>query len=1188
MTRYTLKTTLSLLVAFQALACLGATDVTAPAEAQANRGVLNRALLGPGHKTNSEGDRESLRLAIEDLISVHGSGYPGGKKFLARLEKIEDEKSSEFLALKKEALLANPLLEFDKVLMVRSPKGSRYAANWTTRSSCMPMNRPMTERELEGVLWNCRDAEIEGMVKTRNELRKTIGNQTQKLKKSSKYWRTELKTDPVAVKATAELEALLKKLHEAGLQKPAYKTAYEEMQNGKVFPNYEDELVVMSIKTGEMKTVYKPEPGKFVGDLDLHFNADRILFASHVNPGELKEVPNTQEGKGYAVFEMKIDPVSGMMTSEPRRVTPDMGWDVDNFDACYLPDDRIVFASTATYEGVPCVGGRDSVANLFIANMDGTNVRRLTFDQDASWHPCVMDDGRVMYSRWEYTDSSHYFSRILMTMNPDGTDQKSYYGSNSYWPSTMFWARQTPGSPTKFIAVISGHHGTGKGGALGLFDVSKGRHEADGAVQLITARGKEVNPIVLDQLASAYEPHFYTPYPLNDKYFLVMINNSIYLADVFDNLLCLAKGGKEGGYHDPVPLKKRKVPPLIPDRINLDSKQATVVISDIYSGPGLAGVPRGTVKALRIYRYEYGPRSKGGHSIMGVEAGWDAKQILGTAPVEEDGSCSFYVPANTPFAMQPLDENGNALQLMRSWTVAMPGEFLSCVGCHESRDMAPPNKPAAALLRAPSSLTPFYGPTRGFSFANEVQPVLKKHCISCHDGSRDLDANGRDKKGRYTVPNRILGTGEYAGKTFAEAGVPNFSNARSAYMSLHPYVRRNGPEGDYHLLTPLEFHADTSELFQMLEKGHHGVQLDRAAYDRLVAWADLNAPFIGTWTEAKVNPDILNRRIELRELYAFNDYNPEVVPEVEYVPGGGLMPLPPAPGEQVDPQPTQVQKMAEKIDKIDLGDGMVMEFSRMPAGRFSMGSNNETTVEQPVTHVEIDKPFYMQTTEVTLEQYRAFDPDYLNGVYDEHMKDQTDRGYYMNDMKFPVIRVSWENATEFCKWLSEKTGKKVSLPTEAQWEWACRAGTSSDLSYGDVNADFSKHANLADSMVWQMASRGGDRPLYENPPPHVDYELKDPRFNDGVLHLARVGSYLPNAWGLYDMHGNAAEWTRSDYKPYPYNDHDGRNAGSLTTDKTVRGGSWHDRPFRSTSSFRLGFPAWQRVYHVGFRVVIEQ
>jgi len=275
---------------------------------------------------------------------------------------------------------------------------------------------------------------------------------------------------------------------------------------------------------------------------------------------------------------------------------------------------------------------------------------------------------------------------------------------------------------------------------------------------------------------------------------------------VFDNMLCLKKSDGQGGYFEPMPLIKTKRPPQMPDRINLASKEATVLINDIYGGPGLAGVPRGTDKSLRVYRYEYGPRHKGGHYSMGMEAGWDAKQILGTVPVEQDGSASFKVPANTPFAVQPLDQEGKALQLMRSWTVAMPGEHLSCVGCHESQNMPPLARPAIATVREPSEIQPFYGPERGFGFARDVQPVLDKYCVACHDGKNDLTPDGRDKAGRYQVADRIIGTGLNTGKKFAECGIPDFSDPRSAHQLLHPYVRRNGPEGDYHLLTPLEFH----------------------------------------------------------------------------------------------------------------------------------------------------------------------------------------------------------------------------------------------------------------------------------------------------------------------------------------------------------------------------------------------
>ena len=207
-----------------------------------------------------------------------------------------------------------------------------------------------------------------------------------------------------------------------------------------------------------------------------------------------------------------------------------------------------------------------------------------------------------------------------------------------------------------FISTITGHHSNPKGGALCLFDVAKGRYEADGAVQLITGRGKPVEPLVLDNLAAAYSPMFYHPYPLSDKYFLAMTGNSIYLVDVFDNMLCLKKVDGKAGYFEPIPLRTTNRPPRMPDRIDLGSKDATVLINDIYEGPGLDGVPRGTVKSLRLYRYEFGPRHKGGHYSMGMEAGWDAKQILGTVPVDEDGSASFKVPANTPFSMQPLDQ----------------------------------------------------------------------------------------------------------------------------------------------------------------------------------------------------------------------------------------------------------------------------------------------------------------------------------------------------------------------------------------------------------------------------------------------------------------------------------------------------------------------------------------------------
>ncbi|MCF7958172.1 MAG: SUMF1/EgtB/PvdO family nonheme iron enzyme [Phycisphaerae bacterium] len=1042
--------------------------------AEDNGGIHNGPLYHPQLKSSSLGDKTTLRLAIEDLTKTFGPRYPKGRDFLKRLDGIgSHENNAAFDALKKEALLANPLIDFDQLLLIKRIKQTGLVQNWQGNSS--------------------------------------MGDK-----------------------------------------------------------NCENELMTLSLKDGRQETIYKPQTPRYVGDFDLHFDAGKILFSS------------LTDQNNWGVYEVQIDG-SGF-----REVSPDMGKDVDNYDPIYLPNGKILFNSSSSYAGVPCVGGSDFVANLHIMNNDGTGVRRLCFEQDNNWYPVMMGNGRVMFTRWEYTDSAHYFSRVLMHMNPDGTDQRAFYGSNSYWPNSLFYARPIPGSSSKFIGIVSGHHGVAREGAMVLFDTNVGNHEADGAVQVMTARGKKVEPLVLDRLASAYAPHFLHPYPLSEKYFFGAIKQNrwnICLVDVFDNVLVLTSE-KDTHFFEPVPLRKTVTPPVIPDRVNLADKESTVLLTDIYSGPGLAGVPRGSVKSLRIYRYEYSPRKKGGHYAMGMESGWDARNILGTVPVESDGSAMFKIPANAPVSLQPLDAEGKALQLMRSWLVGMPGETLSCVGCHESSKTAPASAITIASRQVPNDIRPWYGPARGFSYQREIQPVVDKYCVGCHDG--------QPAKGRYAVNDRRIGTGPLTGEPFKDKGIPDFSLPQLSHRAIHPYVRRNGPEGDYHLLTPLEFHADTSELVQMLEKGHHNVKLDKEAWDRLITWIDLMAPYNGTWTEVGADKAILKRRLELQRRYANIDYNPEIIHNPYEKSDEIIMPqkltTPPAnvslEGWPFDADAAREKQGTTRSTEIRLSDEITMKFVRIPQGKFVMGSLDETPVEQPLTPVKIASDFWMGTTEVTLEQYRQFDPSYLNGVYDMHYKDQVKRGYYMNHLKFPVIRVPWTRAMAFCAWLSEKTGKQVTLPSEAQWEWACRAGTGTPLSYGGLDSDFGEFGNLADITVKEMAVSGVNPTPIKNPNTNMDFELKDPRFNDGVLHLDVAGSYKPNAWGLYDMHGNVAEWTRSDYKPYPYNDNDGRN-GNTDNKKVVRGGSWHDRPFRATSSYRLGYPTWQKVYHTGFRVIIE-
>jgi len=272
---------------------------------------------------------------------------------------------------------------------------------------------------------------------------------------------------------------------------------------------------------------------------------------------------------------------------------------------------------------------------------------------------------------------------------------------------------------------------------------------------------------------------------------------------------------------------------------------------------------------------------------------------------------------------------------------------------------------------------------------------------------------------------------------------------------------------------------------------------------------------------------------------------------------------------------------------IELGSGVKLALVLVPAGEFVMGDPSGDADERPLARVRIERPFWIGRTEITNRQYNVYDPAHDSRYIDQHWKDHTTPGYPANKPEQPVIRVSWQDAMAFCHWLSEKAGEPVTLPAEAEWEWACRAGSDQPYFYGDLDADFSKVANMGDASLKRMAVRGVNPKPLAKPSANDAYLPMDARFNDGQMLACEVGKYQPNAWGLHDMHGNVAEWTLSAYRPYPYRDGDGRNDGKPEGLKVIRGGSWRDRPTRCRSAFRLGYHPWQPVFNVGFRVVLR-
>ncbi|MHC4674983.1 MAG: SUMF1/EgtB/PvdO family nonheme iron enzyme [Planctomycetota bacterium] len=1067
----------------------------------------------------------ALRMAVEDLNKTFGTRYAKGPEYLSRLRTLEQDLAKanrhepneleritvlvdDFKELQSEALLDNPLLNFDRLLLIkRKPIGDPRRSIWAERGLGQYIGLPRQSS------W-------------------TI----------------------------------------ATIPKPL---------------DWDNEIAVLAPvrPNGKLTTLYKPDERKLITDVDLHFDAHKMLFTM---PGSHRR---------WQIFEIDTDG-TGL-----RQITPGEHPDVDNYDACYLPNGKIAFISTATFQGVPC-NANVIVGMMYLMDADGRNIRQLCFEQDHDYTPSVLNDGRILYLRWEYTDTPHVWNRILFSMNPDGTDQREYYGASSYWPNAIFFARAIPDHPSKVVGIVTGHH-EGRVGELVIFDPDKGQRENDGVVQRIPGYGQKVEPLIEDKLTEHSWPKCLHPYPLSEKYFLVSCKPTpdalwgIYLADVFDNMVLI----KELDGHvllEPIPLTKQPTPPVIQDRVQLDRKDAIVNMMDVYQGPGMAGVPRGAVKNLRVFTYHFGYRRIAGidHRV-GADGPWEVKRVLGTIPVEEDGSAMFRVPANIPFSVQPLDAEGKALQLMRSWATAMPGEVLSCVGCHERRNTAPPNRRTMAATKPLREITPWRGPTRGFSFKREVQPVLDKYCVNCHNGKThssptivDLRAN----QGGYMVyqhgnPQLKMVRGVPQEDLIKKHG----GVFEPSYVALRRYLRVGGLESDLHLLGPMEFHPDTSELVQMLSKGHYNVELDDEAWDRLLTWIDLNAPCHGTWKElTTIRGNQQQRRCQLRKMYAGIDDNYEHIPEIETDP---IQPVIPQALPAVDVRtvecpdwpfnPAEAQRRQSQTGHvartIDLGNGVNMELVKIPAGSFVMGDPEGEVDEYPCTVVEIDRPFWMGKYEVTNQQYQQFDPAHDSRF--EHrgswIFSEEYLGWPVNHPQQPVVRVSWNQATAFGHWLSEKLGETVSLPTEAQWEYACRAGSATAMSYGGPDTDFSLFANLADYSIRELAY-GSWRP---KPP---DLVPRDDRFNDRALVTAKVGSYRPNPWNLYDMHGNAAEWTRTTYTPYPYSDRDGRNGLNSQGKKVVRGGSWYDRPQRCRSSFRLSYRPYQPVYNVGFRIIISE
>ena len=587
-------------------------------------------------------------------------------------------------------------------------------------------------------------------------------------------------------------------------------------------------LLEMDGPYGAVRTLLD-DPKGVIRDPDVSYDGRRILFAWK----------KSDRQDDYHLYEMAA------AGGEVRQLTFGLGF--ADYEGAYLPGGDIVFNSTRCVQTVDCWW--TEVSNLYTCDGQGRYLRRLGYDQVHTNFPTVTPDGRVLYTRWEYNDRGQIYPQGLMQMYPDGTGQTECYGNNSWFPTTILHARAIPGTD-KIVCIFTGHHSIQKGW-LGLLDPSRGRQENQGA-QLI-APVRRTGAVHVDAYGQQGD-QFQYPYPLSETALLVTFKPArgakeargpfaIYFMTI-DGRRELLAWDRKISCNQPVPLAARPEPAPRPRVVDYRRNTGTVCLQDVYAGPGLRGVPRGTVKSLRVVTMEFRAAGIGSNNNSGpagralistpisIRGAWDVKRVLGTTPVYEDGSACFIVPARTPVYFQALDAKGHVVQTMRSWTTLQPGEYQSCVGCHESKNSAPPLiGPTRALSAGPRELRPWQGPPRGFSFEREIQPILDRRCVRCHHG--DLKAAPTEEMKPAFSLKGGPGTWSDAYKALANPKVTSWIS----------------PQSEPSMLPPYHAGAAKSKLIAILEKGHYEARLAPDEMERLACWIDLLVPCFGDYME---------------------------------------------------------------------------------------------------------------------------------------------------------------------------------------------------------------------------------------------------------------------------------------------------------------------------------------------------
>ncbi len=602
-------------------------------------------------------------------------------------------------------------------------------------------------------------------------------------------------------------------------------------------------------------------------------------------------------------------------------------------EPCFTGEGKIVFMSTRHINQDIC--WIVASGNLFTCEADGSKIRRLGIDQLHTYTPNILNDGRIIYTRWEYNDRVHGLMQALFTMNADGTGQTEFYGNNSWYPTAIYFPCSIPES-NKVLGIVSSHHAMSKG-KLALIDPSKGT-QGNAGIEFVAGASPDGKPgrqpsRVLEgkkwQLSDRWPTdnfgqtgtQFISPFAFDESHYLcgVIPEGSCYQKGPFSvpfGIYYLFDDGRRellafdwtNSSCQAVARVEREKPVIRHSSLDLAKPFGQYYVDDIYFGPGLKGVPRGTVKKIRVVALEYrsarlGTSPENNRGIGGdtpvqtpvsiSNGSYDVKHILGEINVEKDGSALFEVPACTPVYFQMLDEKGFCVQTMRSWSTLMPGEFFACLGCHEDKRETKVNQRKIAMDKPAQKLHPHAnmphpllerlnrgdrfaslenylnvnqprdldakGPFEGFSYMERIQPIFDRHCAQCHLG----DPKNPDKKksSALDLTNKRIDMGGNSMRLVTPGYLTLTKEGSSISCSdeLDEFVKKNGklpmtvwyhPQGPATMIPPYSAGSGKSRLMNYLEPTHYNVQLTDNEKQTVACWIDLSVPFCGSCTEA--------------------------------------------------------------------------------------------------------------------------------------------------------------------------------------------------------------------------------------------------------------------------------------------------------------------------------------------------